>query len=119
MDFHVSGKLRTETAKQPSFTSVRIEALFDRKAAPTPEAPSKSRATAIDIAAVLTETDLESAPDQIAAASATSTSAEAPIPFRVSAVSDDAGNFTLVFPGEHQIASETVKFRVSLPAGHP
>jgi hypothetical protein len=73
MGFHVSGKLRPETAKQPSFTGVRIEALFDRKAALTPS--------------------------------------------RVSALSDDAGNFTLVFPDQQEIASKTVKFAVSSPAG--
>lgn len=117
MELEVSGKLKTGTAKQPSFKGFRIEALFDRKPAPTPSPPSKSRATAIDIAAVLTETDLESAPDHIAPASAMSTSAEPPISFRISALSDDAGNFTLVFPDPHRITTETVKFMVSLPAG--
>src|SRR5262245_54866656 len=73
MGFHVFGKLRPETAKQLSFTGVRIEALFDRKAALTPS--------------------------------------------RVSALSDDAGNFTLVFPDQQEIASKTVKFAASSPAG--
>src|SRR5262245_16535181 len=38
-------------------------------------------------------------------------------PFRVSALSDDAGNFTLAFPDPREIATETVKLAVVLPAG--
>src|SRR5262249_9070790 len=45
------------------------------------------------------------------------TSARAPIPFRVSALSDAAGNFTLVFPDLQEIASDKVKIVVSSPVG--
>ena len=100
MKLHVSGKLKSATAKQPSFKGFRIEALFDRKPVPTPSPSSTSRplpdeVIGIDDASASSiETRLERAPDQIAPASATSTSVEPPISFRVSAVSDDAGNFT-------------------------
>lgn len=124
MEFKVSGKLKTASAEQPSFKGIRIEASFDRKPAPPPSPTSRSRpvtgeAIVLDDAmATPVETGLESAPDRIAAASATSTSAAAPIPFRVSTLSDDAGNFTLVFPDQHEIVSKTVKFTVSSPARH-
>jgi hypothetical protein len=122
MELKVSGKLKTASAQQPSFEGFRIEAWFDRKPAPTPSRPSTSRpvtgrATRLDDAtATSIETGSESGPYQSAAASAPSTSAEAPIPSRVSALSDDAGNFTLVLPNQHEIVSETVRFTVSSPA---
>lgn len=73
MELHVSGKLKTATAKQPSFTDFRIEAVFDQKRASTPS--------------------------------------------EITALSDDAGNFTLLFPERLRTASKTVKFTVSSPAG--
>lgn len=119
MELQVSGKLKTATEDQPSFTGCRIEALFDRKPASAPSRPSTSRpvtggAIGLDDAtATSIETGSESGPYQSAAASATSV--EAPIPSRVSALSDDAGNFTRVFPDQHEIVSKTVKFTVSSP----
>ncbi len=123
MELRVSGKLKTATAKQPSFNGFRIEALFDRKPVLTPSPPPTSgplTAEVIeidDVSASHIETGLERAPHGIAPTSSMSNSAESPISFRVSTLSDDAGNFTMVFPNPHGIATETVKLRVSLPAG--
>jgi hypothetical protein len=93
MELQVSGKLKTATAQQPSFRGFRIEAFFHRKCVPAASS------------------------DRIAAPSATSTSADATIPDQVSALSDDAGNFTLVLPAQQEIATQTVNFTVSSPAG--
>lgn len=79
MKLQVSGKLKTATAKQPSFTGFCIEAVFDWKPASTPSPPSTSKV--------------------------------------ITALSDDAGNFTLLFPDQCEIASEAVKFTVSMPTG--
>lgn len=40
MELQISGKLTTETAEQPAFTELRIEALFDRKLASASGAPA-------------------------------------------------------------------------------
>lgn len=118
MDFHVTGQLIIETANQPSFTGVRIEALFDRKVAPAPAMPSISSPTTFELLdhseAALLEAELESIPDLIAAEAVTSAR---PIKSRVSALSDDAGKFMLVFPDREEIASEMVKILVFSPAG--
>ena len=106
MELQVSGKLKSATADEPSFKGFRIEALFDLKPISIPSPSSTARPITA-----------ESAPYQTAPDSAMSTSAEPPISIRVSALSDDAGNFTLVFPDQHEIATETVKLTVSLPAG--
>jgi hypothetical protein len=120
MELQVSGKLKTASTEQRSFKGFRIEASFDRKSALPPSRPSASksatgRAFVLDDAtAPPIETSSKSVPYQTAAATEKS---EASIPSRVSARSDDAGNFTLVFPDQYEIVSDTVKFTVSLPAG--
>lgn len=121
MELQVSGKLTTATSVQPSFAGCRIDALFDRKPAPAPSAPSTSRPTGADLIedATLTpiESDVDFAPDLAAAATMAPTSAEARIAPRVSALSGANGKFTLVFPDLKEIASEKVKIEVRSPIG--
>jgi len=115
MELQVSGTLTDAASVQPSFTDCRIEALFDRKPTSASSTPRSTSAELLEDATPI-ETDLDIAPEMIGAA-AGMTLAEAPIPFRVSAVSDAAGNFTLVFPDPKEITSNEIKVVVYSPAG--
>jgi hypothetical protein len=88
----VSGRLTTATYRQPSFADFRIDAFFDRQAgrARIPPSATQQAAGAFE---------------------------DAVPPSRVSALSDAAGHFMLLFPDEQEIAGRTVKFVVSSPEG--
>lgn len=117
MEFQVSGQLTSATSEQPNFTSCIIDALFNRNSV----APSTLRPTGGGLieGATLTpiESDLAPASELIAASAVTPPSSESSIPFRVSALSNADGKFTLVFPDLKEIASQKVKIEVSSPVG--
>ena len=119
MALQISGKLKSATEDQPSFTGCRIEAQFDQQPAQAPTTPSTSRPTGTEITETFTpsESELPSTSALVGGAILGRASAEGPIPARVSALSDAAGNFTLVFPDPREIASEKVKVVVHSAVG--
>lgn len=116
MELQVSGTLQTTTSPPPSFTGCRIEALFNRRV--TRSASLRSRSTRTerleDATLTPTESDLDLAAELLGAEASVPSVVEEPS--KVSALSDAAGKFTLVFPEKRRITSEKVKIVVSSPA---
>jgi len=121
MEIQVAGILKNATNDQPSFTGWRIEAIFDR----TPADSSASTIASVAgrarpesaVPTSFNESDLNLTRERVGKAIVEPAPAAVPIPFRVSALSDASGNFTLVFPAREEIASQKVKVVVSSPTG--
>ena len=120
MEFQLSGKLTIAASEQPSFAGCRIEAQFVRDPFLDLPVSSRSKPKPKSAATELAETgkstepiesDLESVPERIAARAVKG-------PVQVSALSDAAGNFTLVFPEKLDIHAMSGQISVFSPLGN-
>ncbi len=118
MDWRLSGTLTTTAAGSSTFAGCRVEALFDRK---PPEPEPELSGAALEFAEAATPTLIDAGtiePPPIAVDIVTPPTtvttlgpapARRPIASRVSALTDAAGAFTLVFPDRDEIVGDQVE----------